>query len=273
MHRLARGIAAMSGLALVGSLAVASPARADTCYDWDDDTAPVVKSITVTPSSVTLKPGLSSLVTVSIAVTDPVGPADCDSDGVYSDSYSSGVWTVDTGIDLMTSQSGGYQTSDAEDAALTSGTIYDGVWEAKYYLTDSHSFGSWSVDVAVYDNGINKVERPDSGTFTATAPSTARTTTHLSVNATPEPAERGTTLKAIAKLRTANGPLAARTVKYYFRPMGATGWTYRSKATTNSRGVAVRKFTARKSGEWQARFSGSASLRSDIATDSVKVVA
>jgi hypothetical protein len=290
VNRLARGIAAMSGIALASTVAVASPANAATCYDFNDETAPVVNSITVTPSSVELKPGLTSLVTVTVTVTDPIGLANCDYDGAYNDPYASGIWWIQTRIDLMTPQSGGYMTSDFEDATLASGTIYDGVWEAKYYLTDSYSLGNWSVDVTVVDNGINEQVRPDSGTFTTTkpsvvvspppivsptptpAPAPTKATTYLTIDATPEPATLGETIKGKAKLRTAAGPLANRTVKFYFRAKGQTGWTYRSHDTTNSLGVALRKFTARKTGEWQARYAGSTTHLSDKAIDSVKVV-
>ena len=94
----------------------------------------------------------------------------------------------------------------------------------------------------------------------------------LTLNATPEPVERGTTITAKARLRTASAPMANWYVRYYFRPKGATGWTYRGRDATNSRGVAVRRFTARRTGDWQARYTGSATYLPDRAVDRVKVV-
>jgi DNA-binding beta-propeller fold protein YncE len=115
---------------------------------------------------------------------------------------------------------------------------------------------------------------PGQQSFTVQAPLTVATKvlTYLTLNATPEPAGKGETIKAKAKLRTASGPLVNRTVKFYFRAEGASGWTYRAKDTTNSRGIAVRKFTARKTGDWQVRYNGSASYLADRATDRVKVI-
>jgi hypothetical protein len=99
-----------------------------------------------------------------------------------------------------------------------------------------------------------------------------KATTYLTLNATPEPADKGETIKAKAKLRTASGPLVNRTVRFYFRAKGASGWTYRAKDLTNSRGIALRKFTARRTGDWQARYSGSSSYLSDKAIDRVRVI-
>jgi DNA-binding beta-propeller fold protein YncE len=100
----------------------------------------------------------------------------------------------------------------------------------------------------------------------------AKKTTTLTLNVTPEPAMKGDTLKAKAKLRTAAGPLANRVVRFYFRARGASTWTYRGKDATNSRGVAVQRFTARKSGVWKARYPGTPTLLPDVATDRVKVL-
>ena len=124
------------------------------------------------------------------------------------------------------------------------------------------------------DNYAPASEARQSFPVLAVPPTTtpSRTATILSLDATPEPAHRGATLRAKAKLRTAAGPLANRVVKFYFRVSGATAWTYRAKATTNSRGLAVRQFTARRTGVWKARFTGSTRYLPDQATDRVKVI-
>ncbi len=107
-------------------------------------------------------------------------------------------------------------------------------------------------------------------TFTVLAPP-AKKATYLNLNVTPEPAEKGSTVKAKSKLRTTSGPLTNRVVTFYFRAKGADHWTYRAKETTNSRGIAVRTFTVRKSGVWQARYAGSSVYLADKAVDRVKV--
>jgi DNA-binding beta-propeller fold protein YncE len=96
--------------------------------------------------------------------------------------------------------------------------------------------------------------------------------TYLTLNATPEPAEFGSPIKAKAKLRTASGPLKNWYVRFYFRAKGATGWTYRGRDATNDRGIAVRKFTARRTGAWKARYTGFSTYLPDTATDRVKVI-
>lgn len=290
MKRHIRSIGSASILALAAAAISATPANAATCYDWNDDTTPVINSITVSPSSVELSPGLSSLVTVAINVTDPLVLADCDYDGIRNDPHRSGVWMVQTNIDLMTAPSGGWMTSDIESAVLVSGSIYEGVWEARYYLTDSYSLGDWSVDVSVVDNGINENEKPDSGTFSTTKPATIapspspsappsspmpsaspKTVTSLSLDATPEPAKKGRAITTKARLRAASGPMAATVVRFYFRDKGGSTWRYRGKDVTNTKGIASRGFTARRTGDWEARYAGSASYYADSAIDRVRV--
>jgi hypothetical protein len=73
-------------------------------------------------------------------------------------------------------------------------------------------------------------------------------------------------------LRTASGPLVNRTLRFYFRARGASAWVYRAKDLTDSRGIAVQKFTARRTGDWQARYAGSTIYQSDKAIDGVKVI-
>ena len=290
MNRTIVGMTTAVGALLTATVVSATPAAAATCYDFDDTHAPVVNSVSVSPGAITVQSGLSSAVVVSVHVTDPVALEDCDYDTLLNDSYASGTWWVPTRIDFMSGSGGGYVSSDTEDAVLTSGTIYDGVWQATYYLTTAHKYGSWSVDVTAYDNGVNKVERPDTGVFSvAAAPVVvptptptptptpaappAKRTTYLSVNASPEPAEKGATIKAKAKLRTSAGPLAGRAVSFYFRAKGSSTWSLRARGTTNSLGLVVKRFTARKTGDWQVRYAGSSTHTPDRAIDTVKVVA
>lgn len=99
-----------------------------------------------------------------------------------------------------------------------------------------------------------------------------RTPTLLSLDVRPEPAVKGASVKAKAKLRTAAGPLANRVVRFYFRSNSRSSWAFRATVTTNSRGVAVRRFTARRSGAWSVRYAGSPAFLPDSATDRVKVL-
>lgn len=86
--------------------------------------------------------------------------------------------------------------------------------------------------------------------------------TATTVNASPEPAERGhmiTVSGQVRKLLSGGNGNNAGTARIYFVKAGTTASAYMGTATVNSSGHFSKKFTAKYSGSWWARYSGNAS--------------
>jgi hypothetical protein len=66
--------------------------------------------------------------------------------------------------------------------------------------------------------------QPPTPAETPPAGAAARVSTVLTLDVIPEPATRDAAVKAKARPRTADGPLAGRAVRFFFRPAGADRW-------------------------------------------------
>jgi hypothetical protein len=145
----------------------------------------------------------------------------------YFRRYGSTTWTYKGRA--TTDQSGAFRTSYVADV--------DGTWEARYAGDATHlpTTASDYVDVK-YRTSIS------------------------SFNAAPEPVAKGKTITVSGKLNryvSAWGPLGGKTVYIYFRPYGATAWSYMGVATSDKFGTWHRGFKASRDGTWYAKYKGS----------------
>ncbi|GHA71187.1 hypothetical protein GCM10010305_12110 [Streptomyces termitum] len=89
---------------------------------------------------------------------------------------------------------------------------------------------------------------------------TKTVTTVAGFNVNPEPAVKGKaltltgTLKQRAASSTTWKPYGGQTVRFYFKADGSTAYAYMGSTTTAADGTINRRFTAKASGTWQAKF-------------------
>jgi hypothetical protein len=93
----------------------------------------------------------------------------------------------------------------------------------------------------------------------------------LTLNATPEPVKKGKKVTAKGTLKIDGKVLSGAKVKVWFKAKGASAYTYKGVATTNSKGAYSKAFTATKTGTWKVSYAGSNTRNNAAATDAVAV--
>ncbi|GAA4834581.1 hypothetical protein GCM10023221_09240 [Luteimicrobium xylanilyticum] len=117
-----------------------------------------------------------------------------------------------------------------------------GVWSAQFAGTSSYA--------AVRSNGDNVA--------------VAKKKTHLTLNAGPEPAKKGSTLTVAGRLTHATSVRGkahytsyhGKTLTVWFNPTGPKGATKVATVTTNAKGEFSKKLTQSVDGTWQVTFAG-----------------
>ncbi|GMA25123.1 hypothetical protein GCM10025864_28820 [Luteimicrobium album] len=117
-----------------------------------------------------------------------------------------------------------------------------GVWSAQFAGTSSYA--------AVRSNGDNVV--------------VAKKKTHLTLNAGPEPAKKGSRLTVAGRLTHATSVRGkahytsyhGKTLTVWFNPVGPKGATKMATVTTNAKGEFSKKLAQSVDGTWQVTFAG-----------------
>jgi hypothetical protein len=234
---------ALAALLTAGLLAVGAPARAA-------DPVITVKSITASPNVVVLssKAGCTNVVfTAELSAPLPAGTTEpgrvrVEIEGpLYGDDYLRGRTLSQVGT-----------------SATYRGTVpLCGSDRSGRYLVNAFAVVPTGTGTTYTDAAFTyvQIKRPSS----------------VTLNASPEPVRKGARITAKGLLKV-NGKVFARAgVKIYFKATGATTWTYRGTATTDSKGVYSKKFTATRSGVWKAVYEGDLKRAAAVAGDAVKV--
>lgn len=133
----------------------------------------------------------------------------------------------------------------------------DGVFVSSVRFDRYDAAGKWIVETELYDYDSGEDYVGPSASFYV------KRGTRLTANAGPEPIKKGRTLKVTGKLTRLNSTYPFKYVGYkgqrvyiYFKRKGTKKWVLKGYATTNKKGVYLKKFKARHDGYWCARFKG-----------------
>jgi len=245
-----RALAAVLTLAPIAGLLVAAPAQAATDI--------TVKSVSL--SKTTVVQSASAGCTTSITFT-AVLSAPLPSDGYVF----SGV-----GVDLYGPNS--FNDDDYVDGVELTEVGTTSTYKGSLKICGSYGAGKFEADVygALVPEGATSDDDFDL-TNVVTVGFTVKRPSSLTLDASPEPVKKGKTLTTKGTLKIDGKVLSGAQVKIYFKATGATSYTYKGAATTNSKGIYSKSFTASKTGIWKATYAGSTTRNSAIAYDAVKV--
>lgn len=96
-------------------------------------------------------------------------------------------------------------------------------------------------------------------------------TAKVTVNASPEPVRKYSTLTVSGTLTIAGKAASGKAITLAFRSKGATKWSAVTTAKTTSTGTYKLKRTATRSGTWRVSYAGSSTATAASATDYVSV--
>jgi hypothetical protein len=237
-------------LAPVAGLLAAAPAQAAIDV--------TLKSVSLSKTTVvqSASAGCSTSITFTAVLSAPLPTDGYDFSGV--------------GVDL-------YGPNSFADADYVDGAELTQVGTTSTYkgnLTICGKYGAGKFEADVYGALIPTGSTSDSDiefTNTVTVGFTVKRPASLTLDASPEPVKKGKTLTGKGTLKIDGKLLSGAQVKIYFKATGATSYTYKGAATTNSKGAYSKSFTASKTGIWKATYAGSTTRNSANAYDSVKV--
>lgn len=162
---------------------------------------------------------------------------------------------------------GAYDSVSATGPATRTGQAYlcprfDGYGQFRYEATLHYS-----VDRVVDGELVGSEDRTD----VATAVSTVKAPSSVTLDASPEPVEKGAALKlrGRATFRTSTWALEAvkdQDVTVQFLPSGGERWTTLGRARTSSRGYFSFSATARADGSFRAVFAGVNSIAQAVSS-------
>ncbi len=250
-------------LAPVAALAfTAPPASADDCYDlgygddyscheefYDEDTPPMVHSVTVTPNPAVTNATGGTKVTVIAKVSDDVSLDDVD---VELESAALDDWEWPT-MSYVSTNATGVET-----------------WTGSVYVDKYNSTGKWYTHVDAWDTDYNRTEHEYFSSFHV------KKNVALTVNASPEPVTYNGTVKVAGNLKRLTDydgyvNYGGKTIQYYFKPVGGT-YSYMGSSTTNSYGNYSKSFSyVKKDGTWRAEFPGTSNYVKKGSSDYVDV--
>ncbi|MBW6438032.1 hypothetical protein KZ829_30305 [Actinoplanes hulinensis] len=235
--------ALLAAVPTAGLLAVASPAQAATL----DIT---VKSVSISKSVFVLgsKAGCQKF-TITAVTSEPIPTAGYKIAGVGADINAPSGKTVNGG----------------QFAQVGSTATYKGTFK----MCGTDAAGRYTVNV--YGAQLGAGDDEPELTNVVSKKIYLKRPSKLTLNAAPEPVVKGKKLTAKGVLKVNGKVLGGAKVKVYFKPAGATTFTYKGTATTNGKGVYSKKFTATKSGVWQVVYAGSTARNGATAVDGVKV--
>ncbi|MEV6341895.1 hypothetical protein [Actinoplanes sp. NPDC051851] len=245
-----RVLAALLVAAPAAGILVGSPAQAVTTSTI------TVKSVSVSPSSLTLGTAKCASVAFSATLSDVLPTDGYAYTGVGVDVYAPGAGDDDDTVASVEFAQVG-STATYKGTTKICGKSGAGKFEALVYGVLVPTTATTDDDFEM-TNIVTK-------TITVKRPST------LSLNASPEPVKKGKKLTAKGTLKIDGKVLSGASVKIYFQASGSKTWTLKGTATTSSKGVYTKKFTATKTGTWKAVYAGTATKVSASATDAVKV--
>ena len=205
----------------------------EDCEDDYDYTAPVVLGAAVEPDPVRLTFDGDNSATVQVQVQDDTGVG-----GVAVGIRRDGDYVITAALDYM----------DGEDGSVET-------WETDVDVPLDMSTGRWTLDVYAVDYDDNGDLSEDVTAFYI------KRDTALTLNASPEPVRRGSTITTtgrLTRLDPSRGYVAysGKTVKLYFKPAGGS-YRYVGSATTDSYGKYRKTWdTSRGDGTWKAVFDG-----------------
>ncbi|WP_203833962.1 hypothetical protein [Actinoplanes campanulatus] len=234
--------ALLAAVPTAGLLAVASPAQAATL----DIT---VKSVSISKSVFVLGSGAGCQNFTITAVTSAPIP-------------TAGYEIADVGADIEAPS--GKTVNGGQFAQVGSTATYKGTFK----MCGKDTAGRYTVNV--YGAQMKAGSEPEL-TNVVSKKIYLKRPSKLTLNAAPEPVVKGKKLTAKGVLKVNGKVLGGAKVKVYFKPAGATTFTYKGTATTNGKGVYSKKFTATKSGVWQVVYAGNTSRNAATAVDGVKV--
>jgi hypothetical protein len=237
-----RILAAMLALVPAGALLVASPAQAAA-------TGITVTSVAVSKSVFVLgaKAGCSG-VTFTAVLSAPMPTDGYDFTGV--------------GVDL---------TGPADPDDIIDGVTFTRVGSTTSYqgslkLCGKQAAGRYTAEIY---GALLPVDGEVELTNVVTKALYIKRPSTLTLNATPEPVVKGKKLTAKGTLKIDGRLLKGAQVKIYFKANGASAYTYKGVATTNSKGAYSKAITATETGIWKATYAGSTSRNADTAFDAV----
>ncbi|MGB8021380.1 MAG: hypothetical protein WCF04_09155 [Candidatus Nanopelagicales bacterium] len=156
---------------------------------------------------------------------------------------------------------GAYESLAATGPATRTGDAYlcprlDGFGPFRFEATLHYSVDRY-VDGAL----VGSEDRTD----VATATSSVKAPSSVTVDASPEPIEKGASLKVRGKVTYRNAAWVATAVEgqdviVQFLPSGAEKWTTLGRARTSSRGYYSFKATAKTDGSYRAVFAGTSTI-------------
>lgn len=169
-------------------------------------------------------------------------------------------WQADVNISRPGSW-GAYESISATGPATRPGDAYlcprlDGYGQFHYEATLHYS-----VDRYVDGTRVGSDDRTD----VATATSTVKAPASVTLDASPEPVEKGSTLKVRGKVTYRNAAWVATAVKdqdviVQFLPSSEEKWTAVGRVRTSSRGYYSLKATARTDGSYRTVFAGTSTI-------------
>jgi hypothetical protein len=132
-----------------------------------------------------------------------------------------------------------------------------GLWTGSEYIYNYDAAGTWNVDVEATDYESDNPEAKKTVQI-----SVKRNISISKFKAAPAKVKKGKKVTVSGVLKRWNGSYAyagfkGQKVALYFEKKGAKTYTYAGSVTTGTGGAFSKKFTASKSGTWQARYAGS----------------
>lgn len=181
----------------------------------------------------------------------------CVITGVTPKTVNIGLSTVEKGFTIKTTGCKvSYWEIDLDGETVMKQGWYDGLSFTRKSLTNASA--GWYQITAYVENADGK---PTERTFDEGLQLTRRTGWE-SLNASPEPVRKGSSITIKGKLVRANWSTetyqgyGGRSVRVEFKPAGSSTWTYVKQATTSSTGWVSTKVTASKDGSWRLRYNG-----------------
>jgi len=226
-----RGLVLTTAAAVVATLAGAPPAGATAC-------TPTIWSATASNAVITATGKAASRVTVRAA--------DSCSNYYY---YSPGVWGVS-----VTAYNPGRDVTTGS-LTLSAGTPADGTWTGYLTFSSKDSIGTWYLDVTASDNDgqVSSVRE---------ASLRLRRNTRVSLDARPEPVDRGAALRVSGHMSKLTAKLVYldfrdAVVRIYFRRVGSSTKVLVTRTRTDDDGRYSVAVSARRAGRWYAYYPGS----------------
>lgn len=209
---------------------------------------PAIVSTGLSPASVVTIAGAARSTTVSVRVSDdgPIGAVDVSMYGPE-------------GLAAMQQAQYVSRSGDTE------------LWSAKVFFDRYDAPGSYRVEVDAVDQNGNSDTEP------AAAALTVARTALVSIDASPEPVTKGSTIKVTGRVTrlTESGSYVSYTgkrVKLYFRTANSPTYTYLGfTASDPSRGTYTRSYRAEVDGYWKAVSEATPEYARSYAVDYVDV--